>query len=286
VKDYYDNEGATWSENYTTRDGKIATNPALLRFNVVKKIIEHFDCDNFFDAGCADGPVLLKLLKMGKTVRGVDFSSVLVEKGRQRLADSGYSPDLCHIGDVTNLDVPDDQFDTVLCLGVLPHICDLELAVSELSRITKPQGIVILSFRNDLFDLFTFNRLTIEFFQQNFLSACPLSKDQRDNVAAQLESLVTNPQLPEHGFTDGANRRFGTLTRINHNPLTIADELASFELKHLITGYYKFHPVPPLLADSISNYREVGARMDEQYAFSWIGMFMCSTFVSAFRKNG
>jgi len=47
--------------------------------------------------------------------------------------------------DVTNLDLPDNSFDVVLCSHVLEHVFDDRLAMRELLRITRPSGWAILA---------------------------------------------------------------------------------------------------------------------------------------------
>lgn len=46
--------------------------------------------------------------------------------------------------DITNINLPDNQFDCVLCWHVLEHIPDDEKAIRELFRILKPLGWAIL----------------------------------------------------------------------------------------------------------------------------------------------
>ncbi len=286
VRDFYETDGANWSENYAAKEGeKRPTNPAVLRLNLVRKLVARYGCDNMLDAGCADGPVMMEMLRQGKTIQGFDFSPTLVAKGKARLREGGFPEQLCEVGDLTAIHLPDASFDTVLCLGVLPHVERLDVALSELVRVARPGATLILSFRNDLFDLFTFNRLTVEFFADHFLSAIPSTGEERERARTLLDGLITNPSLPAPNYTDGGAASFGSVTRINHNPLTIGEQLKRFGLKHGLNCYYKFHPVPPLLEKHFDNFRDLGAQMDETMSFSWQGMFMCSTFVSVFTKE-
>lgn len=48
-------------------------------------------------------------------------------------------------GDITNLDVPDDYYDFVLCIDVLEHIENPDAAVKEFKRVLKPGGTLIVS---------------------------------------------------------------------------------------------------------------------------------------------
>ncbi len=46
--------------------------------------------------------------------------------------------------DVTNIDLPDNQYDVVICNHVLEHVNDVNKAFSEIKRILKPGGWAIL----------------------------------------------------------------------------------------------------------------------------------------------
>ena len=46
--------------------------------------------------------------------------------------------------DVTNIDLPDNQYDVVICNHVLEHVNDVNKAFSEIKRILKPCGWAIL----------------------------------------------------------------------------------------------------------------------------------------------
>ena len=46
--------------------------------------------------------------------------------------------------DVTNIELPDNQYDVVICNHVLEHVNDVNKAFSEIRRILKPGGWAIL----------------------------------------------------------------------------------------------------------------------------------------------
>lgn len=47
--------------------------------------------------------------------------------------------------DITRLPYEDDKFDYILCNHVLEHIPDEQLALSELRRVLKPEGVAFLN---------------------------------------------------------------------------------------------------------------------------------------------
>ncbi|GAB3591502.1 class I SAM-dependent methyltransferase [Angustibacter peucedani] len=94
------------------------------------------------DAGCGSGPLTAALRDAGAVVTGVDISSAMVELARRRL---GEDADL-HVAD---LDAPlpfeDDTFDVVVASLVLHYLEDWTTALSELHRVLRPGGRLVLS---------------------------------------------------------------------------------------------------------------------------------------------
>jgi ubiquinone/menaquinone biosynthesis C-methylase UbiE len=50
------------------------------------------------------------------------------------------------MGDVRALEFSDGMFDAVVCVSVLEHIKELDLAVGEIARVTGDFGIIVLGF--------------------------------------------------------------------------------------------------------------------------------------------
>jgi ubiquinone/menaquinone biosynthesis C-methylase UbiE len=47
---------------------------------------------------------------------------------------------------VTGIPYPDNYFDCAVCISVLEHIRELRTAISEIRRVTKDDGIIVLGF--------------------------------------------------------------------------------------------------------------------------------------------
>ena len=101
------------------------------------------------DAGCGYCHHAVRLTKRGFDVTGVDFSEPALKAARAYLAKTGMT-DRVTLRKANLLDLPfeDGQWDYVHCWGVLMHVPDLEGALSELSRVTKPGGTLIIMENN------------------------------------------------------------------------------------------------------------------------------------------
>jgi len=89
------------------------------------------------DAGCGSGRTLDELADYGDAC-GVDLSPAAVDASRAR----GHRAYLAEIGD---LPYPDESFDLVTCLDVVEHTPDDRHTLSELRRVTRPGGVLLLT---------------------------------------------------------------------------------------------------------------------------------------------
>ena len=93
------------------------------------------------DVGCGTGALAYALAPLVGEVVGVDSSEDYVAVAR------AHAPAGCTfvVGDAESLDVPYGDFDIVGCLRVLHHVRRPELVVSELARVTRPGGRILLA---------------------------------------------------------------------------------------------------------------------------------------------
>jgi len=92
------------------------------------------------DSGCGAGALAFALAPFVASVVGVDLSTELVEAGRE------LAPANCElsVGDATALPFPYGSFDIAGCMRVLHHARRPELVVSELARVTRPGGRILV----------------------------------------------------------------------------------------------------------------------------------------------
>jgi SAM-dependent methyltransferase len=99
-----------------------ATVPALVKY-------VHGKC---IDIGCGDMPYKTVIAERVTEYHSLD---------RERRA-----PDVTFVGDVQNMSMLiDNTYDSAVCFDVLEHVPNPMQAISEIGRILKPQGILILS---------------------------------------------------------------------------------------------------------------------------------------------
>lgn len=87
------------------------------------------------DCGCGNGGYMNSLYKEGYSVTGID----IVDKVKNK--DLNFQ-----IGDVRNLQFEDNSFDSTISFGMLGYFLDINKILSEMNRVTKMFGFIILRF--------------------------------------------------------------------------------------------------------------------------------------------
>lgn len=111
---------------------------------------DHGKALTVLDAGCGDGINLVGLGSIAAErglrirLRGVDYNPVRLARARQSAA----RPSL-QLGSLCRLPFVDGAFDVVLCNHVIEHVPDLTGALSELSRVLSPAGLLIVGVPNE-----------------------------------------------------------------------------------------------------------------------------------------
>lgn len=97
------------------------------------------------DAGCGTGEHTLRLAEHGFKCVGVDISRSVVHKAEERAHARGLQERVTFVCDgLEQLPFADAHFDAVHCRGVLMHIPRWEQVVSELCRVLRPGGKILI----------------------------------------------------------------------------------------------------------------------------------------------
>ncbi len=125
--------------------------------NSLSMLSEH--SDKLLDIGYGCGIFFPSLYTVADKLHGIEThgQEELVYDMLNREQLDPAKVELAH-GSILNIPYEADFFDTVICISVLEHIKDLDLAIGEIYRVLRPGGTAVLSFpaRNTVTDvLFT-----------------------------------------------------------------------------------------------------------------------------------
>jgi ubiquinone/menaquinone biosynthesis C-methylase UbiE len=117
-----------------------------LAFSDIIKRLNIKPGDTLLDAGCGYCYHTVRLARSGAKITAVDFSNAALSEAENTIKDAGIEEQvMLQQADLTSLPFRDASFDFVVSWGVLMHIPEMGKALSELSRVLKPGGRLVLS---------------------------------------------------------------------------------------------------------------------------------------------
>ena len=109
---------------------------------------------SLLDVGYGSGIFLPELARHTDRLVGLEVHDE-APRVQEMLRRLNLTAELVH-GSLYALPFADDEFDALVCISVLEHMTDLDGALTELSRVVRPGGTVVLGFpvRNPITDSF------------------------------------------------------------------------------------------------------------------------------------
>ncbi|MFC1900286.1 class I SAM-dependent methyltransferase [Chloroflexota bacterium] len=108
---------------------------------------EKFAGKKVLEIGCGGGIDSAEFARNGALVTSTDFTEIGVRTTGDLLKEAGLTVNVIQ-ADATNLQFEDNSFDCVYSFGVLHHIPEIEKALSEIRRVLKPGGQVMVMVYN------------------------------------------------------------------------------------------------------------------------------------------
>lgn len=290
VAQFYDSAAADYHRMYRREElERLEYYPAnYFRLEILADRLAGLGAKRVYEIGVGEGTPLVAMAKLGLEVAGCDISSAMVEAARRNFQAAGLSPDLIQWGNVEEIATLEGQlrggkFDAVVAAGVLPHVRDDHLMLDTVKACLKPAGVAFIEFRNKLFSLFTFNRLTKEFILDDLLRDVP--KAVKAAVEAELDRRCAIDQPAVRAARPGAKMGYDEILARFHNPLELQDTFRSVGFRDIRVHWYHYHPAPPMMEPAIgTDFRR--AAMQLEHEGSWRGMFLCSAGVIEARLPG
>jgi predicted TPR repeat methyltransferase len=101
------------------------------------------------DAGCGTGLVGVALSERGVgTIDGLDLSPGMLERARA----TGAYRELREADLTAALELPDDRYDVVVCVGTLTHAHVGPSAIGEFTRVVRPGGYLVATVLDDVWE--------------------------------------------------------------------------------------------------------------------------------------
>jgi len=138
IKEYYDKYGADYHQErsntyYYSFINEIETS-VIEEVGQGKKTLE---------IGCGTGIILKQVSNIASEAWGMDLSSGMLENAKKMGLNVVE-------GNAVSIPFPDNSFDVVYSFKVLPHVIEIEKAMTEISRVLKNDGVAVLEFYNPI----------------------------------------------------------------------------------------------------------------------------------------
>ena len=131
-----------FQRQFSIGGGYTPDEPKGPRIEKVRRILAASPAKSILDIGCSNGAIL-KPLAGTRELHGVDISDELVQR-----ANAMGMKAVVHDVESGSLPYPKDTFDAVFCGETIEHQVDTDWLLSEINRVLKPGGVVVLTFPN------------------------------------------------------------------------------------------------------------------------------------------
>jgi ubiquinone/menaquinone biosynthesis C-methylase UbiE len=138
-QEFFNTAAVTWDQHFQTKE----------LTNFLSQLVPTFNLkcgQRVLDMGTGTGiliPHLLKAVSPTGHVTAVDYAEKMVEICKAKYASV---PNVnVAVQRVENLDFPSESFEAVTCFGLFPHLENKKEALSQMSRVLKPGGRLIIA---------------------------------------------------------------------------------------------------------------------------------------------
>ncbi len=101
------------------------------------------------EIGCGAGFMTAALAKRGFVIKAIDHAQTMVDLTIEHAKQKGILNQISACtGDIHELSYEDQTFDLIIALGVIPWLHDLKKALTEIVRVAKPGGYVVVTMDN------------------------------------------------------------------------------------------------------------------------------------------
>jgi D-aspartate ligase len=150
VSEFFETKGAFWADVYDE-----ANHEAVVYRRRRDRVLAWADSiggnhpGTALDAGCGAGITAVPLACRGWDVVAIDPAESMITETRRAASNAGVADRLvAEVGDAHELRFPDESFDLIVAVGVLPWLHSPGRALDELWRVLRPGGRLLITSDN------------------------------------------------------------------------------------------------------------------------------------------
>ncbi len=148
VRTHFEDAGNVWGDRYNVEPRKMSDLDLQLRRENVHRLIRPLLEDRtgpvtILDLGCGGGNILEGLPQERLRAVGMDLACEMVSDAAKRRPTDAFM-----VGDAMRIPLADGAVDIVTCIGVLEYVTHPADVLTQINRVIKPGGHLIISFPN------------------------------------------------------------------------------------------------------------------------------------------
>lgn len=287
VKEFYDGAARNYHKKYDPSVALTTDSYSADRFRL-EIIIRRFKEENIkgkiIDFGVGDGLAAKTIFEQTDIdTWACDISDEMIKICKNNFDLSGMNSK-----QIFNIDVADNTqfedinssvpFNAAICLGVMPHVPDVNTALKNIRSLLSKNGRAFISFRNSLFSLFTMNKFTHDFIVDDLLS--DTNEEVKNLVSNDLKLRMAMDKPKPRVIGDSGKRGYDTIQAKFHNPLEAEELFKECGFKNIKIHFYHFHAAYPLLETDLNSRKLMRqASIDLEGSDNWKGNFLCSAYL-------
>jgi SAM-dependent methyltransferase len=129
----------------------LRNNPYVdLRAEAVRRMLPWRAGMSVLDLGCGDGRISMPLIKDSGDLLLVDSSAAMLELARRNAPPNAVSRISYKCVDLADFE-PRQQYDAVLCIGVLAHVPNPSATLRQIANLVGPNGCALIQLTDDAY---------------------------------------------------------------------------------------------------------------------------------------
>lgn len=152
VLEHFDRMGrdGSYARFYETSESLLTHDFLARRARIQEFLVEHvLDGQSVLDLGCGTGPMVEFFAKRRVVYHGVDVAQGMLDSIEGQFRDKSCWDSIhLKVGSCNDIPYGNKAFDLVLAVGLLDYLDDMQPAIAEFARVTKPGGIAVVTIPN------------------------------------------------------------------------------------------------------------------------------------------
>ncbi len=309
VRRYFDEYASKWSSRAygggaATANYPVGAHRIRLAIEQITNHIGSTDC-KLIDLGCGGGELCIHAALLGMNTTGIDISEGMISeaiKRRDSLPEEVQNRLTFIVADALQNQLSPQNYDTVAALGLIEYLPDDEEFFKEAYRLLRAGGILVVSCRNRLFNMFSLNEYTTREIKDGFgedllfelgpLLEKAVPKELMMKFVKNVESIVSelkeaiefDVKAEDKNENRGKDVRKFEQARRQHTPAGLVSSARKEGFTNPIFVGVHPHPLPPQVENSCPRFYNQFARAFEIFESLPVSLVWSSAFIGVFTK--